>query len=66
MGPEWTGLGEWYVSGRKLEHNTAVNQGHMQVEVLSGKRLGEFIHKNICGPLSLQSTTFHPGDTTRF
>lgn len=32
----------------------------MQVEVLSGKRLGEFIHENICHPLNLQSTTFHP------
>ncbi|RLL94068.1 hypothetical protein CFD26_100295 [Aspergillus turcosus] len=40
--------------------------GHMQVEVLSGKRLGEFIHENICGPLNLQSTTFHPETLPNF
>jgi CubicO group peptidase (beta-lactamase class C family) len=43
-----------------MEVNTGFNQGDMQVEVLSGKRLGEFIHENICVPLNLQSTTFHP------
>ncbi|KAL4862484.1 beta-lactamase/transpeptidase-like protein [Aspergillus spectabilis] len=30
------------------------------VEVLSGKKLGEFVHENICIPLNLELTTFHP------
>ncbi|KAF4152399.1 hypothetical protein CNMCM6069_002169 [Aspergillus lentulus] len=46
--------------GEDWRYGPGVDWAGRVVEVLSGKRLGEFIHENICHPLNLQSTTFHP------
>ncbi|GFF92482.1 esterase EstB [Aspergillus udagawae] len=46
--------------GEDWRYGPGVDWAGRVVEVLSGKRLEEFIHENICVPLDLQSTTFHP------
>ncbi|GIJ90086.1 hypothetical protein Asppvi_009036 [Aspergillus pseudoviridinutans] len=46
--------------GEDWRYGPGVDWAGRVVEVLSGKRLGEFVSENICGPLNLQSTTFHP------
>ncbi|KAF7597024.1 hypothetical protein BBP40_011390 [Aspergillus hancockii] len=46
--------------GEDWKYGPGVDWAGRVVEILSGYKLGEFIQENICGPLDLQSTTFHP------
>ncbi|KAJ6012363.1 hypothetical protein N7522_002718 [Penicillium canescens] len=46
--------------GKDWSYGPGVDWAGRVVEILSGKKLGEFIRENICCPLDLQSTTFHP------
>ncbi|KAF7134144.1 hypothetical protein CNMCM5793_005823 [Aspergillus hiratsukae] len=46
--------------GEDWRYGPGVDWAGRVVEVLSGKRLGEFIDESICEPLNLKSTTFHP------